>query len=146
MNKMKHHNYKSQKRKYGRSERAFSLIEAVVGLCVIIPLILFAVNVAVITCMAQANEEFAEQLARLCSTVQNQNNAQKACQDVLAQYQRPGNVKDMDITKVVFDQGLQQVTVSTSMDVRLPVPMFGQSSHRLNATVMQPVISMPAAQ
>lgn len=135
-----------RKTKTKRRASGFSLIEAAVGLCVIVPLILFAIDVAMVTCMAQANEEFAEQLARLCSTVQNQNNAQKACQDVLAQYHRPNNVKELDITSVVFDLGLQQVTVSTSMDVALPVPVMGQSDYRVTATVMQPIISFPAAQ
>lgn len=130
----------------GRSRRGVSIVEAIIGLAVLVPLILFAVDVVVVTCMAQANEEFAEELARLCSTVQNQQNAQKACQDVLAQYQKPSNVKDVDLLSVKFDQGLQQVTISTSMNVSLPIPMLGQNSHRVNATVMQPVISFPAAQ
>lgn len=129
-----------------RSGRGASLIEAVIGFCILVPLILFAVDVAMVTSMAQANEEFAEQLARLCSTVQNQNNAQKACLDVIAQYQKPGNVLSLDLNKVIFDQGLQEVTITTSMDVALPVPMFGQSTHRVTATAMQPVISFPAAQ
>ncbi len=129
-----------------RSLRGVSIIEAVVGLAIIVPLVLFAVDVATVTTMAQANEEFAEQLARLCSTVQTQANAQKACQDVLAQYQKPPNVTDLEIASVKFDQGLQEVTVATVMKVTLPVPLFGQSTHKLTATAMQPVISTPAAQ
>ena len=122
------------------------MIEALIGFCVIVPLILFAVDVAMVTTMAQANEEFAEQLARLCSTVQNQNNAQKACLDVIAQYQKPGNVLSLDLNKVIFDQGLQEVTITTSMDIALPVPILGQTTRRVTATAMQPVISFPAAQ
>ena len=129
-----------------RSKKGASLIEAVVGLCVIVPLILFAVDVATVTTMAQINEELAEQLARLCSTVQTQTNAQKACQDVLQLYQKPANVSEVDLSSVVFDQGLQQVTVTTAMVVVLPVPMFNQTSYKLTANAMQPVISTPAAQ
>lgn len=122
------------------------MIEALIGFCVIVPLILFAVDVAMVTTMAQANEEFAEQLARLCSSVQNQNNAQKACLDVIAQYQKPANVLSLDLNKVIFDQGLQEVSITTSMDIALPVPIFGQTTRRVTATAMQPVISFPAAQ
>jgi hypothetical protein len=129
-----------------RGRRGASLIEAVVGLCILLPIILFAIDVAMVTSMAQANEEFAEQLARLCSSVQNQNNAQKACLDVIAQYQKPPNVLSLDLNAVKFDLGLQQVSITTSMDVALPVPMFGQKTHRVTATAMQPVISFPAAQ
>jgi uncharacterized protein with PhoU and TrkA domain len=107
---------------------------------------LFGVDVATVVCMAQINEELSEQLARLCSTVQTQANAQKACQDVLTQYQKPANVSQVDLSSVVFDQGLQQVTVATSMNVNLPVPLLGQSTYRCTATSMQPVISTPAAQ
>ena len=129
-----------------RGRSGASIIEAVIGFCVLLPLILFAIDVAMVTSMAQANEEFAEQLARLCSSVQNQNNAQKACIDVIAQYQKPANVLSLDLNAVKFDLGLQQVSITTSMDVALPVPMFGQSTHRVTATAMQPVISFPAAQ
>ncbi len=129
-----------------RGRRGASLIEAVIGFCILLPIILFAVDVAMVTSMAQANEEFAEQLARLCSSVQNQNNAQKACIDVIAQYQKPPNVLSLDLNAVKFDLGLQQVSITTSMDVALPVPMFGQKTHRVTATAMQPVISFPAAQ
>src|SRR5208283_2013019 len=107
----------NKRKKSNRSRRGASLIEAVVGLCVIVPLVLFAVDVTMVTSMAQSNEELAEQLARLCATVQTQTNAQKACQDVLAQYQKPSNVKEVDLASVTFDLGLQEVTVSTSMDV-----------------------------
>jgi hypothetical protein len=129
-----------------RGERGASLIEAIIGFCILLPLIVFAIDVARVTSMAQANEEFAEQLARLCSSVQNQNNAQKACIDVIAQYQKPANVLSLDLNAVKFDLGLQQVSITTSMDIALPVPMFGQKTHRVTATAMQPVISFPAAQ
>jgi len=43
------------------------------------------------------------------------NNAQKACLDVIAQYQKPANVLSLDLNKVIFDQGLQEVTITTSM-------------------------------
>ncbi|HEY9756403.1 MAG TPA: hypothetical protein V6C97_14650 [Oculatellaceae cyanobacterium] len=132
--------------RHKRGRHGVSMIEAIVCLCVIVPLILFGVDVATVTCMAQVNEELSEQLARLCSTVQTQANAQKACQDVLNQYQKPANVSEVDLASVLFDQGLQQVTVSTVMNVNLPVPFLGQSSYRCTAKAMQPVISSPAAQ
>jgi hypothetical protein len=129
-----------------RLQKGISLIEAVVGLCFLVPLILFAVDVAVVTCVAQMNEEFAEQLARLCSTVQSQPNATKACQDVIAKYETPANVKSLELTSVTFDVGLQQVNVTTSMVVNLPVPIFGQNTYTLTASAMQPIVSFPAPQ
>ena len=129
-----------------RTRKGASIIETVVGLCVIVPLILFAADIATVSAIAQANEELAEQLARLCSTVQTQANAQKACQDVLREYQKPAIINELDLASVVFDEGLQQVTVATVMVIALPVPMFNQSSYKLTASATQPVISTPAAQ
>src|SRR5882757_2537746 len=93
------------------------LVEALCGFFIFIPLAFAIADIATITIAAQANEEFAEQLARLCATVQTQDNANAACRDVIRQYQLASNVKSVNLDRLIFDVGLKRVSVTTSMVV-----------------------------
>lgn len=129
-----------------RRSRGASLIEAMAGFMIFIPLAFLAVDIAVVVNAGQVNEEFAEQLARLCSTVSSKPNAIKACQDVMVAYQKPSNVSSVNLSNVDFDLGLMQVSITTTMDVTLPIPFPGYSHQELSATAMQPIVSFPAPQ
>jgi len=125
--------------------RGSALIESIVGISIIfIPLILFASDMAVMYQAAQANEEFAEQLARLCSTLPDKTNATKACQDVIKQYQVPPNVMSLTFNDIIFDIGVQEVTITTSMVVKMPVPFPGYEHVTVSASAKQPIVSFPA--
>jgi Flp pilus assembly protein TadG len=127
-----------------RKQSGGGLVEAMVAFFVFIPLALFAADLFVLFHTAQMNEEFAEQLARLCSTLPDKTNAAKACEDVIKQYQRPSNITSITLDKLEFDVGLLEVGVTTSMDVALPVPFPGFTERRLTASVKQPLVSRPA--
>jgi Flp pilus assembly protein TadG len=129
-----------------RKTRGASLIETMAGFFVFIPLAFFGVDIAVISNAAQVNEEFAEQLARLCSTISDKPDAIKACNDVLAIYQKPSNVNSVNLDNVDFDLGLQEVRIMTSMDVQVPIPFPGWNHQLLTANAMQPIVSFPAPQ
>ena len=126
-------------------ERGNQLVESMAGLFIFIPLILFATDVAVMFHAAHANEEFAEQLARLCSTVPNQANALRACQDVIRQYQLPPGVTDLNMYNLKFDVGKQEVSLTTAMDIKMPIPFPGYSQVTVTANAAQPIVSIPAA-
>ena len=129
-----------------RRSRGSVLVEALCGFFIFIPLAFVIVDMAAITIAAQANEEFAEQLARLCATVQTQDNANAACRDVIRQYQLGANVKSVNLDRLTFDVGLKRVSITTSMVVTLPIPIPGHVSHIVTANVTQPVVSFPADQ
>jgi len=128
-----------------RKRRGNILIEAVIGFTLLIPLGLFAADVVVMTHTAQVNEEFAESLARLCATLMTQDNAYKACQDVIKLYAPPNNVTSVNLEYLTFDVGLRKVTIDTSMTYTLPVPIPGQNKAQVvEANVTQPIVSFPA--
>jgi Flp pilus assembly protein TadG len=133
-------------RRMRRSNKGASLIEAMAGFFIFIPLAFAAVDIAVVANAGQVNEEFAEQLARLCSTVQSKTNAIKACNDVISIYQKPSNVASVNLDNLEFDLGLQEVSITTTMDVMLPIPFPGYSHQPLSAKAMQPIVSFPAPQ
>ncbi|MFN8552567.1 MAG: hypothetical protein U0103_13935 [Candidatus Obscuribacterales bacterium] len=122
------------------------LVEALCGFFIFIPLAFTIADIVVVTNAAQANEEFAEQLARLCATVQTQDNAKAACRDVIRQYQPASNVKSVNLDQLVFDVGSKRVSLTTSMVVALPVPIPGHSTQVVTASVTQPIVSFPAEQ
>ncbi|HEY9715999.1 MAG TPA: hypothetical protein V6C69_00915 [Trichormus sp.] len=129
-----------------RNQTASALIEAMVGFFILIPLALAAGDLTVLFQTAQVNEEFAEQLARLCSTLPDKTNAVKACQDVIKQYHHGANITDVRLKQLDFDLGLQEVRVSTAMDVKMPIPFPGFQSQTVEAAVKQPIVSIPAPQ
>lgn len=120
------------------------LVEALCGFFVFIPIAFTVVDVVAITLAAQANEEFAEQLARLCATVQTQDNANKACSDVIRQYHAPSNIKSVKLDRLTFDIGIKTVSLTTSMIVQLPIPVPGHETQQVTASVAQPIVSLPA--
>ncbi|PZM79330.1 MAG: hypothetical protein DKT66_22915 [Candidatus Melainabacteria bacterium] len=129
-----------------RRSKGNALIESIVGVGIVfVPLVLFAADLAVMFHAAHANEEFAEQLARLCSTLPDQANAAKACTDVVKQYRLPANISKLEFSNLVFDAGLQEVSLTTSMIVSMPVPFPGYERITVSANVKQPIVSVPVA-
>ncbi|HEY9715509.1 MAG TPA: hypothetical protein V6C72_18690 [Chroococcales cyanobacterium] len=127
-----------------RSPKGSALIESIVGIAIIfVPLVLFATDLAVMFQAAHANEEFAEQLARLCSTVPDKNNAVRACTEVIRQYQTPPNVISLYFSNLEFDLGTQQVSLTTTMVIKMPVPFPGYDRVTVSANAVQPIVSIP---
>ncbi len=121
-----------------------ALIESIVGVGIVfVPLVLFAADLAVMFHAAHANEEFAEQLARLCATLPDRANAARACSDVIRQYQLPGNISNLEFSNLDFDLGTQEVSLTTSMVVSMPVPFPGYSRVTVSANAKQPIVSIP---
>ncbi len=120
------------------------LIESIVGVGIVfVPLVLCAADVAVMFHAAHANEEFAEQLARLCATLPDQANAAKACSDVIRQYQLPPTMSHLQFSNLVFDVKTQEVSLTTSMIVNIPVPFPGYERVTVSANAKQPIVSTP---
>ncbi|HEY9679143.1 MAG TPA: hypothetical protein V6C76_14135 [Drouetiella sp.] len=127
-----------------RRRKGSVLVEALCGLFIFIPLAFVIADIVCITTAAQANEEFAEQLARLCSTLQTKDNANQACRDVIRQYHPAPNVSDVTLVNLEFDVGLRRVSITTSMNVALPIPIPGHNQEVVQANVTQPIVSFPA--
>lgn len=128
-----------------RKSRGSVLVEALCGFFIFIPLAFLIADIVVVTNAAQANEEFAEQLARLCSTLMTRDNAKKACSDVIKQYQPASNIVSVELVDLVFDPAIKKVTLSTAMVVKLPIPIPGHEQQVVQANVSQPIVSFPAA-
>lgn len=124
-----------------------ALIESIVGIgLVFVPLVLCAADLAVMFHAAHSNEEFAEQLARLCATLPDQANAARACSDVIRQYQLPSHFANLTLSNLSFDVGAQEVSLTTSVMVTMPVPFPGYERVTVSANAKQPILSTPVPQ
>ncbi len=124
--------------------RGQSLIETMIGFMVLIPIGLAAVNVVTLVSTSQNNEQWAEIAARAAATRPEKTSALKAAQDALTECEINSIVKSVEITNMRFDLATGHVTVNTSMQVQLPVPIPGFSEVNCQASSIQPIVSTPA--
>ena len=134
-------------KKKKRKVKGNSLLESIVGVGLIfVPLVLCATDLTFMFHAAHVNEEFAEQLARLCSTLKDKANAEKACLDVIKQYQLPSCYANLELKDLVFDLSAQEVSLTTKMVVTMPVPFPGYERITVSANAKQPIVSIPVPQ
>lgn len=127
-----------------RRSRGQSLIETMIGFMVLIPIGLASVNVVCLVSTTQSNEQWAEIAARAASTRSSQGAARKAAEEALMDCERNSIIKDVVVKNLTFDLATGHVTVSTEMDVKLPVPIPGFTQVTCSATSIQPIVSTPA--
>lgn len=131
---------RKQRRKKGQS-----LVEVMVGLIVIIPIGLAAVDIVVLTSASQNNEELAETAARAASTKRNAASATNAVQEIVNRVALNNVVQDVQIDDVDYNLGTGQVSVSLIMKVHVPVPFPSFDTISCRAGAVQPIVSTPAA-
>jgi|688.fasta_scaffold632082_2 Flp pilus assembly protein TadG len=128
-----------------RQIKGQSLIEVMLGLLVIIPIGLAAVDIVVLTNASQNNEEIAETAARAASTQGNAASATNAVEQIVQRVALNNVVQSLDIDDVNFDLGKGTVSVSLIMTVKMPIPFANFSTISCKAGAIQPIVSTPAS-
>ncbi len=127
-----------------RSKRGQTLLEAIAGFLIIIPIGLGAFDLVTILSTTQSNEQWAELAARAAASQANALNAKQAAEHALERCKLTALIKSVNIDKVNYDLGKGQVSVSTTMEVLMPVPMPFFGSIECHATAIQPIVATPA--
>jgi len=127
-----------------RKQKGVSLIEAVIGLVVIIPIGLAALDMYAFMVAAQQNEELSETAARVAATKGSQSTAEAAISEILDRVQTSAIVKSVVADQVKYDPVVGKVTVTFSMTVHLPVPFPNYENLNCQATSIEPIVSQPA--
>jgi Flp pilus assembly protein TadG len=127
-----------------RRRKGQSLIEVMLGLLVIIPIGLAAVDIVVLTNASQNNEEIAGTAARAASTQGNAAGATNAVEQIVQRVSLNNVVQSVDIDDVNFDLGRGTVSVSLIMTVKMPIPFFSFNTISCKASAIQPIVSTPA--
>lgn len=133
------------RRKRHRRSRGQTLIETLVGFIVLIPIGLFSVNVVALVTTSQGNEQLAEAAARAASTQHTALKATDAAKETLVNILQESHiVQSATVESVDYNVAAGQVTVTTLMSVKLPVPIPGFSETVCRASSVQPIVSTPA--
>ena len=127
-----------------RARSGSSLVETLTGFFVLLPLALVAVDIATMMITAQQNEQLAESAARAASTQGDQQSAKDAAEDALSEFQTTSVVTGTSVEDVDYSIPLGRVIITTTMNVRLPVPFPNFANQVLKATATQPIVSTPA--
>lgn len=127
-----------------RRARAQTLIEAITGFAVIIPLALMAIDLTVLVTTSQSNEQWAELAARVAASQSNEQNARLSAEGCLAKAKTSNIVQSVALEGVEYDLGKGQVTIKTKMLVNMPVPFPFLSQVECHASAIQPIVAIPA--
>jgi len=131
------------RKKINSRRKGQSLIEVMVGLLIIIPIGLAAVDIVVLTNASQNNEELAETAARAASTKGNAASATNAVQEIVQRVALNNVVQDIEIDDVNFDLGKGMVSVSLIMTAKMPIPLPRCYKVSCKAGSIQPIVSTP---
>jgi hypothetical protein len=129
-----------------RSARAQSLIEALIGFVVLIPIGLASVNLVTLISTTQTNEQWAETAARAAACCTCETMSQTAAKSSLRRFVPSNIISSVEAEKVSFDKVAGQVTVSTVMQVNMPIPMPLMNKFECRASATQPILATPATQ
>jgi len=131
-------------RRKRRGRKGVSLIEAMIGLIVIIPIGLAAIDMYTFMVVAQQNEELSETAARVAATKGSQQGAEAAISEIIDRVQISSVIKSVNADQIKYDPVAQKVTVTTSMLVHMPVPFPNYTDLNCQATSMEPIVATPA--
>jgi hypothetical protein len=97
-----------------------------------------------VTSASQSNEQLAESIARVAANQGSQAMAQRAAEDAAQNYQVNNTITEVTVEQVKYDVGLGQVSITTAMNFKLPIPMPGYTMMVLRSNAIQPIVATPA--
>lgn len=127
-----------------RRKHGASLVETMVGFIILIPIGLAAVDLVTLISCSQNNEQWAELAARAAAGMHSEQGAIKAAEDAISDCEITPVVLALQIDELKFDVRAQQVSVSTAMEVKMPIPFPWLSQVTCHANSVQPIVSTPA--
>jgi len=120
------------------------MIETMTAFLILIPVGLAAFNLFVLVSTTQINEQLAETASRAAATKGDQQGALNAAQDAVDHVATSNVIQSAALEQVNFDPVAGFVNVTTTMVVKLPVPLPYFSEANCRANSIQPIVSTPA--
>lgn len=131
----------SPKRKRKRGQ---SLIETLAGFLILIPLGLFSFDLTVLLMANETNRQIAENAARAAANQLGLSRATQAAIGAVNKTPKSGTITNITILDLNYDVGTGKVSVTTEIDVQLPITFPGVGKINLRCTAVQPIVAIPA--
>jgi Flp pilus assembly protein TadG len=119
-------------------------VETLAGIMVLIPLGLFSFDLTIVLMANQTNKEIAENAARAASNQLGVAKATQAAIGAINKSVKPANVTNITLLDVNYNLGTGNVSVTTEVDVQLPVAFPGVKQINLRYTAIEPIVAIPA--
>ncbi len=139
-----------------RTENGQQLAEMMGGLLVLIPIVLFLLDMSVVVLSNQLADKYAKAAARAAANQTNSADARTAADNALKSFAKSGFVQDLTIKTCDYtaidrdnpnDPTKGKVVVQLKMDVKLPVPIpfvpEANSSPTFVTQAVEPVVALP---
>ena len=133
--------YKTKRRRARNAGQ--SLVEALAGAVVLIPLLLLCVDAVVVMNVNHTNQELAQTAARAAANIPDEDSAKETAQKAVDNFPESSLVSSATMSAFTYDSAQKLVTVSVTMTVTIPIPLPGASSVTLTATSVQPIVALP---
>jgi len=125
-------------------QRGQSLVETLAGFVIILPLALFAIDLTTMVVTSQMNEHLAEDAARAAANQLTSLLAMQAAKMPVDDFPKTAFITKVSIQQVDYDPAAGQVTVTTEMEVNLPISWSSFGKVTLHANSTQPIVATPA--
>lgn len=131
-------------RTYFRAPRALTLVEATAGFIIIIPIALAAFDLLALISANELNEQWAESACRVAATKVDELAAEEAARKSLAGFKANAVALEISLKSFNFDTSLGQVSLSTELSVKMPVPIPVVGDVHLKTSATHPIVGIPA--
>lgn len=125
-----------------RSRKGQGLMEAAAAAMFLIPIAMGLLNVTVMVISNMTNDTAAKNCARAAANQNSQPQAQQAAQKIINGIKTSSIITSVALSSVDYPASKEAVTVTTTMDVRLPVPFPGFDHQVFVAKAVEPILAM----
>jgi hypothetical protein len=127
-----------------KTNRGGTLVETVAGLCILIPIVLFVIDVTACVICQTANDALAKHAARAACDASSPAFGQAAANQVVATYKagNPSLTADATLLACTYNSTGDVVTCTTQVVCHLPVPVpfTNQTQQAFQAIDSEPVV------
>jgi len=126
-----------------RKKNGGAIVETVAGLFVVIPVVLFLIDVVSMVLAQMANDALAKDCARAAAEENNAGSASADVNTVISHFSSPV-LTNVSAPTVTFDTGAGTVYVKTQATFTFPVPIpfWGQNQQVFVAEAQEPIIGI----
>lgn len=121
-----------------------SLVETLVGLAIMIPLALFAIDVVALINAAHMNDEWSETAAKVAARQGSERMARESAEKAVLRVPLSQIVQSIRVDDINFDPAEGHVIVTTVMDVKLPISFPSMETVTFRHKSIQPIVSTRA--